>query len=83
MKKNVTVLDEVKNIISEVLEVSIEELNENTNLLRDLGAESLDLVDLVAEFESKYNFEIPDQDIKGLQTIGDVVSYIESHNKNV
>ncbi len=42
MKKNVTVLDEVKNIISEVLEVLVEELNENTKLLREIDAELLD-----------------------------------------
>lgn len=72
--------EEIINLISEVLEVDKSEINENTNLINDLEIESLDLVDLVAAFEKKYNFEIPDNDIKSLQTVSDIVKYIESKN---
>ena len=73
--------DEIITLISEVTEVPKEKLNENTNLINDLDLESLDIVDLVAAFEQKYNIEILDKDIKTLQTIDDIVKYIE--NKNV
>ena len=73
--------DEIITLISEVVEVPKEKLNENTNLINDLDLESLDIVDLVAAFEQKYNIEILDKDIKTLQTIDDIVKYIE--NKNV
>ncbi len=72
--------EEIINLISEVLEVDKSEINENTNLINDLEIESLDLVDLVAAFEKKYNFEIPDKDIKNLQIVSDIVKYIESKN---
>lgn len=71
--------EEVINIVSDVLEVDKNELNENTNLVKDLKAESLDLVDLVSAFEEKYNFEIPDKDIKNLETIGDIIKYIDQN----
>ena len=72
--------DEIINLISEVLEVDKNIVNDNTNLLKDLEIESLDLVDLVAAFEKQYNFEIPDKDIKELQTVNDIIKYIESKN---
>ena len=72
--------EEIINLISEVLEVDKKKINENTNLINDLEVESLDLVDLVAAFEKKYSFEIPDKDIKELQTVYDIITYIESKN---
>ena len=72
--------DEIINLISEVLEVDKNIVNENTNLLKDLEIESLDLVDLVAASEKQYNFEILDKDIKELQTVNDIIKYIESKN---
>ena len=71
--------EEVINLIVEVLEIEKKEITEQTNLVNDLEVESLDLVDLIAAFEKKYNFEIPDNDIKKLQTVGDIISYIEKH----
>ncbi len=70
--------EEIINIISEVLEIPKENIKENANLIRDLELESLDLVDLIAAFEKKYNIEILDKDIKNLQTVDDIVKYIES-----
>ena len=71
--------EEVIELISSVLEIEKKDINEKTNLVADLGVESLDLVDLVAAFEEKYEFEIPDKDIKNLQTVGDIIKYIEEH----
>ena len=80
MKKNKDqgLLEEIINIIVDTLEVEEESLNENTRFA-DLDVDSLDLVNLVVAFEKKYNFEIPDNEIKNLQTVKDVVDYVESH----
>ena len=71
--------EEVINLISSTLEIDKKNINENTNLIADLDVESLDLVNLVVAFEEKYGMEIPDQDIKNLQTVSDIISYLESH----
>lgn len=73
--------EEVINLISETLEIDKNDLTLDTDLARDLNVESIDLVDLVTAFEDKYNFEIPDQDLKNLQTIGDIITYIEKRQK--
>ena len=81
MKKNKEekdLLQEIIDIIVETLEVDEELLAENTRFA-DLDVDSLDLVNLVVAFEKKYNFEIPDNEIKNLQTIKDVVDYVERH----
>ena len=72
---------EVIDLISETLEIDKDELKDDTDLARDLNVESIDLVDLVKAFEDKYNFEIPDQELKNLQTVGDIVSYVEKRQK--
>ena len=68
---------EIIELIASVLELDKKDINENTNLLVDLEIESLDLVDLISAFEEKYQLEIPDQDIKNFQTVGDIIKYIE------
>ncbi len=72
--------EEIISLIAEVLEIPKDTINEKTNLIKDLDVESLDLVDLVAAFEEKYNIEILDKDIKNLQTVNDIIKYIESKN---
>ena len=71
--------EEIIKIVSEVSEVPVEKINENTNLVADLDLESLDLVTLVAKFESMYKIEILDKDIKKIQTVGDIIYYIKEH----
>ena len=71
--------EEVIDIIVKTLEVDKKDVKDNTNLMKDLDVESLDLVDLVVAFEEKYNFEIPDNEIKNLQTVNDIVKFIKSH----
>lgn len=77
-KEDNKLLEEIIDIIVETLEVDEDQLNENTRFA-DLDVDSLDLVNLVVAFEKKYNFEIPDNEIKNLQTVKDVVDYVESH----
>ena len=71
--------DEVINLIAETLDVNPKKISEKTNLVKDLEVESLDLVDLVAAFEEQFGIEIPDKDIKNLQTVSDIIKYAEKH----
>lgn len=78
MKDNI--LEEVIDTIANITEVDKNIIKEDSNLIKDLEIDSLDLVDLVVEFENKYNFQIPDQDVKEIQTVKDIVDYIKAHN---
>jgi acyl carrier protein len=71
--------DKVIKLIAETLDVDAKKISEKTNLVKDLEVESLDLVDLVAAFEEQFGIEIPDKDIKNLQTVGDIIEYAETH----
>ncbi len=71
--------NEVIEIISKVTEIPVKKINLDSNLVKDLELESLDLVSLVAEFEEKYNIVVDDKDIKNLQTVKDIVDYIEKN----
>ena len=72
------VFEKVREILCEQLEIDPDEITLDTDLISDLGADSLDLVDFVMSLESEFDKEIPDEDIENIKTIGDIVSYIEN-----
>ena len=69
--------EKVRGIIVEQLGVDAEEVITTASFVDDLGADSLDTVELVMAFEEVFNVEVPDEDAEKLQTVGDVVKYIE------
>jgi acyl carrier protein len=69
----------VKEIISEQLGVAETEVTPEASFIEDLGADSLDIVELVMAFEEEYGLEIPDEDAEKIRTVKDVIGYIESH----
>jgi len=69
--------DKVKDIIVEQLGVNPEQVTPQAKFIEDLGADSLDTVELVMAFEEEFNVEVPDEEAEKLQTVGDVVKYIE------
>lgn len=71
--------NEVIKIISDIAEIPIKKINLDSNLMSDLELSSLDLVTLISEFEEKYNVTVNDNDIKNLQTVGDIIEYIEKN----
>ena len=73
-----TVLDRVKKVTCEELGVSETEVTETASFVDDLGADSLDLVELVMALEEEFGVDVPDDDAAGLKTVGDAVKYIES-----
>jgi acyl carrier protein len=67
----------VKDIIVEQLSVNAEQVTPEAKFIEDLGADSLDIVELVMAFEEEFGVEVPDSDAEKLLTVGDVVKYIE------
>ena len=70
--------DDVKEVVVEQLNVSADEVKEDSKFVEDLGADSLDVVELVMALEEKFDIEIPDDEAEKIQTVKDVVDYIES-----
>ena len=75
------VADKVKSIIVEQLGVDEEEVTPDASFVDDLGADSLDTVELVMAFEEAFDIEIPDEDAEKIRTVADAVDYIQKHAK--
>ncbi len=75
------VYEQVKKVVVEQLGVSESEIKRESSFVDDLGADSLDTVELVMALEEAFSTEIPDEDAEKIKTIGDTVSYIMSHSK--
>ena len=75
------VADKVKSIIVEQLGVDEEEVTADASFVDDLGADSLDTVELVMEFEEEFDITIPDEEAEKIQTVGQAIQYIEEHTK--
>ncbi|MEM7584819.1 MAG: acyl carrier protein [Acidobacteriota bacterium] len=74
--------DKVKSIIAEQLGVEASEVTEGASFTDDLGADSLDIVELVMAFEEEFGIEIPDEDAENIVKVSDAVSYISEHAKS-
>ena len=74
------VLERVKKVILGQLQVEEERIVETASFTADLGADSLDTVELVMAFEEEFGIEIPDEEAEKIQTVKDAVDYIESHS---
>ncbi len=70
--------EQVKEIIAEQLGVEVETIKPESKFVDDLGADSLDVVELIMAFEEKFDIEIPDEDAEKIQTVGDVINYIKN-----
>ena len=73
--------EKIKKIIAEQLGVEEEDITPDSSFVEDLGADSLDTVELVMAFEEAFGIEIPDEDAESLQTVGDAIRYLK--NKGV
>lgn len=72
------ILEKLKKILSEQLEIDEEEITLESNIIDDLGADSLDLVDMAMAVEDEFNIELPEEMLETVQTVGDVIEFIES-----
>ncbi|HIY25633.1 MAG TPA: acyl carrier protein [Candidatus Acutalibacter pullistercoris] len=74
------VLEKIKAILSGQFDVEEDSITPETNLADDLGADSLDVVDLLMSIEDEFEVEIPDSEVENIKTVGALVEYIESHS---
>jgi acyl carrier protein len=73
--------DRVKKVVVEQLEVSEDEVTTTASFIDDLGADSLDVVELVMGLEEEFDIEIPDEDAEKIATVGDAVTYVDEKTK--
>ena len=71
-------IDDIKEVVVEQLSVNIDEVKDDAKFVEDLGADSLDVVELVMALEEKFDIEIPDDEAEKIATVADVVAYVES-----
>lgn len=74
------VIDEIKQILAKQLRIDANTINDNSNIIEDLGADSIDLVELLMTIEEKKSIVVSDEDAVKLKTVKDVADYIEQHS---
>jgi acyl carrier protein len=78
---NDVVFEKVKDIIVEQLGIEESEITMESSFIDDLGADSLDIVELIMALEEEFDLEIPDKEAEKISTVGDAVEYIKAHSK--
>lgn len=73
------IFEKVASILAEQFDVEKKVIKMDTNLQDDLGADSLDVVDILMSLEDEFDVEVPDEEIENIATVGDIVSYIEAN----
>ena len=73
------VFETLRGIIADQLGISEDEITMNSSFENDLGADSIDLVEIVMAIESEYDFEIPEDEVEGIETVAKAVEYIKAH----
>ncbi|GAA0069419.1 acyl carrier protein [Clostridium sardiniense] len=71
--------EKIQEIIAEKLSVDADEITLDSSFVDDLNADSLDIVELIMALEDELDMEIPDEDVEGFKTVGDVVEYVKNH----
>ncbi|CUP69052.1 acyl carrier protein [Clostridium baratii] len=71
--------EKIQEIIAEKLSVDPSEITQDASFIDDLNADSLDIVELIMALEDELDMEIPDEDVEGFKTVGDVVEYVKKH----
>ena len=72
--------ERIRDIIAEQLSIEPDEITEESSFIDDLGADSLDIVELIMALEEEFDMEIPDEDAEKISTVGDVIEYIKNHS---
>ncbi len=73
------VFEKIKAMLAEQLDADADEMTMETNIAKDLEADSLDVVELLMTIEDEFNIEIPDEEIENIKTIGDLTEYIQNN----
>ena len=81
MSTATTIEAKVKSIIADQLGVGEDEIKPESSFIEDLGADSLDIVELVMAMEEEFEVEIPDEEAENIKTVGDAINYVTTHKK--
>lgn len=73
--------EKIQGIIADKLSIDVEEITLESSFIDDLNADSLDIVELIMALEDELEMEIPDEDVEGFKTVGDVVTYLKNHHE--
>lgn len=76
------IFEKVREILMDQLDVEEDAVTMDSNIQNDLGADSLDIVDLVMALEEEFDCDIPDEEIENIKTVGDIVKYIENNSND-
>ena len=71
------VIDKIKEIIANQLDIDVNEIQNDSNLIEDLKADSLDVVELIMDLEQEFDVEIPNEELENIKTVEDIAKYIE------
>ena len=77
------VFEKLKEILAEQLDVDADSITKDSMLIEDLGADSLDAIDIVMSVEDEFKIEVPDEIIEKIETVGDMLNYIENNIKRL
>ncbi|MGB9735699.1 MAG: acyl carrier protein [bacterium] len=72
----------VKELIADRLKLDIEQIQTSSKFIEDLGADSLDIVEMIMQMEEEFGITIPDEDAEKIKTVGDAIAYLKSHGVN-
>lgn len=70
-------IDRVKELLANQLNVEVNKINENSRIIEDLGADSLDMIEMLMALEEEFNISVPDDQAEGLKTVGNVAEFID------
>lgn len=73
-------VDKVKELIAQQLNKAVEDVTEDKEIVKDLGADSLDVVEMLMSLEEEFNITVPEEDAVNIKTVGDIVKLIEANN---
>ncbi len=73
------IFERIKELLNDQLDISTDVMTMDSNIATDLGADSLDVVELLIAIEDEFDVEIPDEEIENIKTVGDLVKYIETN----
>ena len=73
------IFERIRDLLAEQLDVEADQITMESDILRDFGADSLDVVDMVMTLEDEFDIEVPDEAIEEMHTVGDVVRYVEAN----
>ena len=73
-------IDKVKELISKQLNRAVDEITEDKEVVKDLGADSLDVVEMLMSLEEEFNITVPEEDAVSIKTVGDIVKLIDANN---